>query len=79
MLLSYQAYHKEYAGTTFLGATSIARWLLMYLGVDSSPDVVAAVLANIHTGLFVLPKVSVCFDVFIEVLVCVLFALLYSF
>jgi len=56
LLPSYQAYHKEYSGTSFLDAASIARWLLMYLNVDASPDIVASVLVNNHTGSFVLPK-----------------------
>jgi acetyl esterase/lipase len=48
---SYQLYYEEYAGTSLLDPESIARWLMMYLGIEPLPDRVASVLRNNHTTL----------------------------
>lgn len=47
---SYQLYYKEYAGTSLLDPSSIARWLMLYLGVEPTPDRMLAVLSNNHTA-----------------------------
>lgn len=48
---SYQRYYKEYSETSFLDPESIARWLMMYLGVDAHDERVEKVLQNNHTTL----------------------------
>jgi len=46
---SYQLYYQEYAGTSLLDPESIARWLMMYIGVDPTPEHLDMVLKNNHT------------------------------
>jgi acetyl esterase/lipase len=51
MLPSYQSYYAEYSKTAFLDPRSIARLLLLYVGVHATEDRIQAVLSNNHTGL----------------------------
>lgn len=46
---SYQQYYSEYPGTALLDPDSIARWLMIYLGVHPTEERILNVLGNNHT------------------------------
>ncbi|KAH7711956.1 Protein F16F9.4 [Aphelenchoides avenae] len=45
---SYQDYHRHYSGTALLSPTVLARWYLLYLGIDASPKNVQSMTENGH-------------------------------
>lgn len=52
--LSYRSYYESYKGTGLLNPRMMARWLLMYLGIEPSQQNQKAVLKNQHVSRFVI-------------------------
>lgn len=45
---SYQHYYSEYKGTALLNPFSLARWYLMYVGIEPTRKNVKLMLKNQH-------------------------------